>query len=100
MFRRQSVDEAVLNIKEKLKELDAIPTLARLARNKATYPTAAALGLGAVQLSVSGILAAVLSGGAFATAAAEWNARREISRAAQQMPCWYLYEVDRRISGS
>lgn len=49
-FRRQSVDEAVLNIKEKLKELDAIPTLARLTRNKATYPTAAALGLGAVQL--------------------------------------------------
>ena len=99
-FRRQSVDEPLLSIKEKLKELGAVPTLARLTRNKATYPAAAALGLGAVQLSVSGILAAVLSGGVIATAGAEWNARREINRAAQQMPYWYLYEVDRRIAGS
>jgi hypothetical protein len=92
-FRRQSVRPALVDIRDKLEELDAIPTLDRLIRNKA-IPATAALGLGAVSVSVSGIIAAVFSGGAFATAVAELNARREINRAAQQMPYWYLYEVD------
>jgi hypothetical protein len=98
-FRRQTVRPAPVDIKDKLEELDAIPTLDRLIRNKA-IPATAALGFGAVAVSVSGIFAAVLSGGAFATAVAELNARREINRAARQMPYWYLYEVDRRIAGS
>ena len=98
-FRRENVDEQLLNITEKLRELRAVPTLARLTRNKGTISATAALGLGAVQLSLDGILAALFSGGVIATVGEEWNARRDISRTAQQMPYWYLHEVRRRTAG-
>ena len=96
-FRREHVDEALLAIQERLRELGAVPTLTRTLKSSKVVATGMAMGVAAAALSPGAMLAAGTSGGAITALAEEWSERRSLHAALRQMPYWYLHEVNRQL---
>jgi hypothetical protein len=101
-LRRADVAPAIADIEETLEDLKAIPTLLRLASNRATVASISATVATVIagitgNLDLSAALAAVGAPATVAGAAQEGLARRAIERQATNKPYWFLYETERRF---
>jgi len=101
-LRREDVAPAIADIEETLDDLKAIPTLLRLASNRATVASISATVATVIagitgNLDLSAALAAVGAPATVSGAAQEVLARRAIERQATNRPYWFLYETERRF---
>ena len=96
-YRREHVDAAVLNLREQMDELGAIPTLLRALREHWAVPTVASLAMATAIFDPGAAGAAAGSAAGVALTAREALARRELKRQARQQPYWYLRAVDRTL---
>lgn len=90
----QHVAPAVLEVRETLEELNALPTLLRVVGDKsaAQILTGMAIALSAFDFQAAGASSAALS-----SLAREASARRGIAKEAERMPFWYLHAADRLV---
>lgn len=96
-YRRQHVEPVLLDIREELEELRAVPTLLRALREKWSVPTVASIAVAAAMFDPAAVVAIGTSSAGVALGAREALARRDVHRRVRQQPFWYLREVDRRL---
>lgn len=95
-LHRRIVAPARLEIDESLRELDAIPSLLRMASSPVTVASGSAsfLALAAGTLNPDPLFAGLTSAPAIAAAAREVMERRRVKRVARRSPYWLLHEVE------
>jgi hypothetical protein len=99
-LRQTEVEPALLEIGEALEDLGAVPTLLRLASDKAAMAAAvtaisAMASVAHAPIEVHALFAALGSAGSTAAAVKELGSRRKIKKAVAKRPYWLLHEADR-----
>jgi hypothetical protein len=96
-YAREHVEGAVLDLRDQLKKLGAIPTLLRAVKEPWAVPTVASLAVATAALDLTTVAGVAGSAAGVALTAREMLTRRGVKTRVEQQPFWYLREVDREL---
>lgn len=87
----------MLDLREQLDELGAVPTLLRTLRENTAVPVVASIVMATAVLDPGVAAAAPGSAAGIALAAREVLTLRKVKRHARQQPYWYLHAIQRAL---